>query len=138
MSKLEGRSSKNPQVVEDVHVTNHAAHVLVGSSGGSGAVTTLLNAVTSLGPGAAVEGSGKRTFQAVLDANAGVTMSATVDVEVSNDGMNFVTLGTITLSGTGGTAETDGFTSDAPWAYVRGNVTAISGTGANVSLYMGV
>lgn len=118
--------------------TNNAAHVLVGSAGGANAVTTLLSAVTSSGPGASVAGTGKRTFQAVLDANTGASMSATVDIEVSNDGTNFITLGKITLSGTGGTTETDGFTSDAPWAYVRGNVTAISGTGANVSLYMGV
>ena len=45
-------------------------------------------------------------------------------------------MGTITLSGT--TTATDGFTTIAPWRWVRVNVTAISGTGATVQTIMGV
>lgn len=104
----------------------------------TGSIVSLIENASAPGQGLKYPMSRKASFQAVLDANNGVLMNATVDIEVSNDGTNFVTLGTIKLSGTGGTPETDGFTSDAPWAYVRGNVTAISGTGANVSLYMGV
>ena len=99
------------------------------------AVTTLLNAVTATGAGASVQSRSKnRTFQATVAGTGAV--SATVKVQVSNDNVNWIDLGTITLSGT--TSATDGFASNAPWAYVRGNVTAISGTGAAVTLAMGV
>lgn len=113
-------------------------HSLHGSPGGTEAVTTLLSAVTATGAGASVRGHGGRaTFQAVANGTSGA-FSATVLVQVSNDDTNWETLGTITLSGTATTAESDGFASDAPWAHVRGNVTALSGTGAYVTLNMAV
>ena len=78
-----------------------------------------------------VESSGA-TFQAVLSNTT--TPAATVDIEVSNDKINWVGMGTITLSGA---ADTDGFASSASWKYVRPNVTAISGTNAAVTVTMG-
>ncbi len=97
-------------------------------------VSTLLSAVIATGAGASVEPhASKRVFQAKGDTSAGAG-AATITVEGSNDNTSWVTLGTIAL--TLGTTETnDGFASDAPWKYVRGNVTAISGTNAKVSLY---
>ncbi len=85
------------------------------------------------------------TFQAIVTGTGAV--SATVTIEVTNDpransdpanaAWVSTVLGTITLSGT--TSSSDGFvTSNAPWKYVRANVTAISGTGATVQVYMGV
>tara|TARA_R110002126_G_scaffold141146_5_gene286057 strand:+ start:1615 stop:1977 length:363 start_codon:yes stop_codon:yes gene_type:complete len=81
------------------------------------------------------------TFQASVTGTGAVT--ATVVMQVSNEEAtylgttsNWITLGTITLSGT--TTATDGFTTDAPWRYVRAGVTAISGTGATVTSNMGV
>jgi hypothetical protein len=76
------------------------------------------------------------TFQATVSGTGAVT--ATVLVQVSNDPseLGWVTLGTITLSGT--TTATDGFSSDARWQHVRANITAISGTGALVTCVMGV
>ncbi len=74
-----------------------------------------------------------RTFQAKVVGTGAVT--ATVIIEVSNDGANFDTMATITLSGT--TTDTDGFVSDASWLYVRARLTAISGTGAAVTVIMG-
>ena len=76
------------------------------------------------------------TFQATVVGTGAVT--ATVVIDVSNDGTNWVAtpMGTITLSGT--TSSSDGFTSSAPWKYVRARVTAISGTGATVTVVMGV
>ncbi len=73
------------------------------------------------------------TFQATISGTGAVT--ATVLIQVSNDASNWITLGTITLSGT--TSATDGFASSAPWAYVRSNCTAISGTSAALSVVMG-
>jgi hypothetical protein len=76
------------------------------------------------------------TFQANVVGTGAVT--ATVVIEGSNDNTYWVStvLGTITLSGT--TSSTDGFTTSAPWKYVRARTTAISGTGATVQVYMGV
>ena len=59
------------------------------------------------------------------------TAAATVEFEVSNDGINAVDtlLGTVTLAAAG----SDGFTTDAPWKYIRAVVTANSGT-VNVTM----
>jgi hypothetical protein len=94
----------------------------------------LLNAATTTQTGAAlVVYQVNRTFQATVAGTGAV--SATVIIEGSNDGANFLTLGTITLSGT--TSASDGFVSDAAWGYVRARLTAISGTGAAVTVAMG-
>lgn len=62
------------------------------------------------------------TFQAFVTA-AG---SATIVIQGSNDGVNPVTINTITL--TSGSL-TDGFGAlGAAWRYCRANVTAVSGT----------
>ena len=104
-------------------------------------VQTLLSAAAATGAGSAFQvRDAKRTFHAV-GATTSSTGAATIAVEVSNKptpsaDADWLTLGTIGL--TLGTTQTgDGFASDAPWLHVRGNVTAISGTGANVTLYMG-
>jgi len=59
------------------------------------------------------------------------TAAATVEFEVSNDGTNAVAtlLGTVTLASAG----SDGFTTDAPWKYIRAKITANSGT-VNVTM----
>lgn len=93
--------------------------------------------VTTTGAGSLVyKDSPQSSFQATVSGTGVVT--ATIDIEYSNDGTNVLDTvgGTITLSGT--TSHTDGFTSDCPWKYVRANVTAISGTNATVQVYMGV
>lgn len=76
------------------------------------------------------------TFQATVTGTGAVT--ATVAIDCSNDRVNWCTtvLGTITLNGTN--TSSDGFTTQAPWAFVRARVTAISGTGATVQVLMGV
>jgi hypothetical protein len=76
------------------------------------------------------------TFQGIVTGTGAVT--ATIVIDCSNDGVNAVAtvLGTITLSGT--TSASDGFTTAAPWKYVRARVTAITGTGATAQVYMGV
>ena len=81
------------------------------------------------------------TFQAIVTGTGAV--SATVVIQVSNqeatfngDKSNWITLGTISLSGT--TTSTDGFTTTAPWRYVRANITAVAGTDATVEVIMGV
>lgn len=73
------------------------------------------------------------SYQATVAGTGAVT--ATVVIEVSNDGTNWLTLGTISLSGT--TTASDGFASSARWHWVRSKVTAISGTGATVNTLIG-
>jgi len=63
--------------------------------------------------------------------------AATINIEVSNDGSNWVVAGTITLTlatTVTTTTNTDGFNINAGWKFIRGNVTAISGTGAAVTV----
>ncbi len=77
------------------------------------------------------------TFQANVVGTG--TVSATVVIDCSNDGVYWCTtpLATITLTAAT-TSSTDGFTTQAPWKYVRARVTAISGTNATVTVFMGV
>ena len=77
------------------------------------------------------------TFQAVANGTSGA-FSATVKVQVSNDKVNWEDGIVFTLSGTATTAASDGDVMSASWKHVRGNITAISGTGAFVILIMGV
>ena len=64
------------------------------------------------------------------------TVSASVDIEVSQDGVN-VAATPISLGISGTTTDSVGDLIDAPWPYVRANVTAISGTSASVDVRMG-
>jgi len=121
--------------------TSGAAHVLPGSAGGSTAVTTLesfliAGGASQTGTSVALP-SGRVTFQAVANGSSGA-FAATVTISVSNDDTNFITLGIITLSGTATTADVDGFASDAPWAYVRADVSGFSGTGGTCTVTMGI
>lgn len=61
------------------------------------------------------------------------TAACTVVFDVSNDGVNAVatSLATVVLAAAG----SDGFTTDAPWKYIRARITANSGT---VNVYMSV
>ncbi len=74
------------------------------------------------------------SFQASVAGTGAV--SATVPVYVSHDNANWLLLGTISLSGT--TAASDGFVAAGRWAYLRADVAAISGTGAAVTVLVGV
>ncbi len=98
--------------------------------------TKMLDAVIVTGASAAfVPVSNLRTFQAAGTTSAGAG-AATVVISGSNDGVNFITIGTITLV-LATSSSSDGFASDAAWKYVNANVTAISGTNATVTVYLG-
>lgn len=77
----------------------------------------------------------ERTFQATLTGTGALT--ATVVIEVSNDGVGWLSDATSTLSLSGTNLASGGFSSSASWGYVRANVTAISGTGAKVTVTVG-
>lgn len=75
------------------------------------------------------------TFQAIGSTSTG-TGAATVNIEVSNNGVNWLTYGTITLT-LGITESTDGLVLAAPWAFVRANASSITGTTGNIVILMG-
>ncbi len=103
-------------------------------SSGRKRIAKLLDAVTTTQiSGNAAIANVSNTFQATVSGTGAV--SATVVIEFSNDGVGWVEGATITLSGT--TSDSDGFVSDAPWVYARANLSAISGTGAAVTVTMG-
>lgn len=74
-----------------------------------------------------------RNFQVTETGTGAIT--ATTILEVSNDGTNAVTLATVSSNGTN--SAIDGFVSPANWPYVRARVTAISGTGATLTVNLG-
>jgi hypothetical protein len=84
----------------------------------------------------------KRSFQAYGATSAGAG-SVTVEIYGSNledpdtsTESDWVLVGTITLV-LSTTRVSDGFTTDAPWKFVKARVSAIAGTNAAVSCYMG-
>ncbi len=97
----------------------------------------LLTAATTVAAGAAVGGiSGVKTFQASGTTTAS-TGAATILVQGKTlESSSWDTLGTITLT-LATTVSSDSFTSDDRYSLLRGNVTAISGTGASINLVMG-
>ena len=76
-----------------------------------------------------------KSFQAVGKTTAG-SGSCVVNIQVSNDGVNWLSAGTITLT-LSTTNSTDGFITYMSWPFVRANVTSISGTNAAVTVSMG-
>ncbi len=98
-------------------------------------VSTLLNAKATTGAGASFAfnsntGLHAKAFAVKVAGTGAVT--ATVLVEVSNEGTIWDTLVTFTLSGT--TVDHAKCQTEGSWAYYRGNVSAITGTDAAVTL----
>jgi hypothetical protein len=101
------------------------------------------NGVTANGNGDPIyKDSPYTTYQATVVGTGAVT--ATIDIEVTNqidasgNPINWcdTPMGTITLSGT--TSDSDGFTTAAPWKWSRAVVSNVTGTGATVTCTMGV
>jgi hypothetical protein len=102
------------------------------------AVTKLLSAATATGAGDAYavrNRQAKRVFKAKGATSSG-TGAATVVIQASLTGDEWLTVGTITLS-LATASSADGFACDAAWPLYRANMTAVSGTGAAVTALMG-
>lgn len=102
--------------------TQIASFAIAGGAAQTGTFVTVVN--------------GFNTFQAVANGSSGA-FAATVSIMVSNDNVNWIEMGTITLSGTATTAATDGFAANAEWLYVRADVASFSGTGGTCIVTMG-
>lgn len=101
----------------------------------AGLLTPLLTGVSTVGAGTAVNMPQypNRWYQATLVSG----ISATVEVDGSTDNANWIPMLTITLPKTGTGAMTDGAATVQTAPYVRGNLIAISGVGATVTLIGG-
>jgi hypothetical protein len=103
-------------------------------------IGALLFEATATGPGGFAGPSvyrASKTFHAYMSGSGAI--SATIQIQVSNAdpsiySSSWVTAATFTLSGTA--TATDGATLEGPFGYWRANVTAISGTGAKVSVWV--
>lgn len=103
--------------------------------------TRLLDAATTTATGAAVTPASVRRAVHVWGATSAGAGSVTVVIEVTNNpaaavNTDWIIAGTVTLT-LSTTVASDGFVIDAPWTRMRARVTAISGTGANVTVDMG-
>ena len=76
------------------------------------------------------------TFQGIVSGIGSV--SASLTIEVSNDLVNWMTLGYPTILLSGNNYSVDGFASNAAWLYCRAFLNEISGEEAKVSLILGV
>lgn len=80
-----------------------------------------------------------KSFHGYIAGSGNIT--ATIVVQASNFPTaptlagQWVTVGTITLSGSA--AVSDGFASEAPWQWYRGNITAMSNVNTVAALYVG-
>jgi hypothetical protein len=90
------------------------------------------------------------TYVATVTNSGSITLSQNATANSPTGGVSIrffrtnwlaTAIGTVTLNGTTSAtlpSLTDGFTTEAPWKFVRVNVTNITGTGATVSVVMGL
>lgn len=103
----------------------------------AGLITPILSGATAVGAGAGVNMPQypNRWLQATLSGASAI--SATVEVDGSTDNTNWVPIATFTLAASPVASATAALATvqTAPW--LRGNILAISGTGATVNLNSG-
>lgn len=73
------------------------------------------------------------SYQATVRGTGAV--AAKVVIEASNDGEEYLPLGTISLTGTG--KASDGFPTSSNWYKVRARIEELTGTGAKVTVAVG-
>lgn len=98
---------------------------------------TMLDDVTTTATGSAIKfplGT-RKTFHATGETSAGAG-AATIGIEVSSDGTNYVEVDELSLT-LGTTTTSDYYETEAAWLYMRGKVKTISGTDATVRLIAG-
>lgn len=94
--------------------------------------TNILSTTTNVTGATIVDRNSGGTFQAVITGTG--ALYTVVTIQCSLDGANWITLGTITLSGTN--TATDGFVSQGEWVYYRAVVSGTTGTVTNISVLM--
>lgn len=100
-------------------------------------MANLLTAATATGAGSTMPREAGHTSILASGTTSSGAGAATINIEVSNVGTEWVVAGTLSLTlatTITTTVNTDGFNLFAGWHYIRANVTAISGTGAAVTV----
>ena len=101
-------------------------------------MTNIMTAKTTTGAGdwrarnELDSGNGLISFHAIVSGTG--VVSATVDIEVSNDATNAAGTPSATITLSGATTDSDIHQTNASHRYWRANVTAISGTDAAVTV----
>lgn len=95
----------------------------------------LMDGRTTTGASTGVKSEWITSVQVAGRTTAGAG-AATVNIEVSNDNVNWLVAFTVTLV-LGTTPTSDGQALIARWEWVRANVTALSGTGATIDVIAG-
>lgn len=121
-----------PVVLVDLDGNAYAASG--GGGGGSLTRTALLTAATATGPGSPVPDFGAPSFTGEVTGTGAVSAAVRIEARNTASGV-WTTMGTLTMSGT--TSAGDSFGSLIRYMEYRANVTAISGTGAAVTVTMG-
>lgn len=93
---------------------------------------TLLDGATTVSAGPSISGAYVAKFSAQAFVVGTGAVSATVIIEGTNNDVDWVTIATLNLTGT--TRATDGGVAETLWSKIRGRVSAISGTGAAVTV----
>ncbi len=141
-------------VANNCTLTNGSATVTCTASqfaGGTEQLNDLFSPAVSVGMIVVGLGIPVGTYVSAVTNNNSITLSANVTglatspslntLRFFNSNWNATLLGTVTLSGTtSATAPSlsDGFTTTAPWKWVKATVTSTSGTGATTNVLMGV
>lgn len=97
-------------------------------------VVKITDSMTATGNSTDVVNAAVRVVAAQATVSGSGSVSATVNLQASLDGVNFVTIKTFSLSGT--TSASDIALLDATFLVYQANVSAISGTSATVSVYL--
>jgi hypothetical protein len=137
-------------IVNNCSTTNGSGVVTVTASqfgGGTEQLQDLFSPPVAVGMVVVGPGIPVGTYVATVTNNNSITLSGNATITASGVSIRFfqtnwiaTALGTITLSGTTSATTpslTDGFTTVAPWKFVRANLSGISGTGATVYVWMG-
>lgn len=113
-----------------------AAVPAVDGSNASAAPATNFN-VAPDGPDASSHAApASQGYQVTVTGNPGQTVSCSVQIVASNDGINFAALGVVNVASGVTTATGLGAAPNSPYKYFGAYVTAISGTGAKVKCVM--
>lgn len=93
-----------------------------------GRIWTLLNAITAIATGSATltHPAGPKTVQAVISGTGAINATINVYGSHYNDTTKGVLLGTLAPNGT--TMAVDALSIAAPWPYLWGDLTAVSGS----------
>lgn len=97
-----------------------------------GLYTLLTTTGTTTGTELTTGNNDQRTFQAVCTGTGAVT--ATVVIEGSLDKTNWVTIATLSLSGTA--PQTSSYEHTSAWTYIRARTSGVTGTSATVNVYV--